>query len=56
MARAEQADSVRRTNLERGHHFREILWHTFGRMILLYFMPLLLLAVFFPRPVPAPNA
>ncbi|MCG6954671.1 MAG: hypothetical protein LJF04_01655 [Gemmatimonadetes bacterium] len=29
------------------HHSRELFWHTLGRLVLLYFLPLLLLAVFF---------
>jgi hypothetical protein len=28
-------------------HVRELFWNTFARLILLYFVPLLLLAVFF---------
>ncbi len=31
----------------RDGHGRELFWHTLGRMLLLYFVPLLLLAVFF---------
>ena len=28
-------------------HYRELFWATVGRLVLLYFVPLLLLAVFF---------
>jgi two-component system NtrC family sensor kinase len=31
----------------RSNHYRELLWHTLARQILLYFLPLLLLAAFF---------
>ncbi len=31
----------------RSHHYRELLWHTLARQVLLYFLPLLLLAAFF---------
>lgn len=37
-------ESARRN---RSHHYRELLWHTLARQILLYFIPLLLLAAFF---------
>jgi len=33
--------------VRQGQHFRELFWHTLGRMVLLYFVPLLLLATFF---------
>ncbi len=32
---------------DRDGHVRELFWHTLGRLLLLYFVPLLLLAVFF---------
>jgi two-component system NtrC family sensor kinase len=31
----------------RGGHSRELFWHTLGRLALLYFVPLILLAIFF---------
>jgi two-component system NtrC family sensor kinase len=31
----------------KGQHYREVFWYNLGRMALLYFMPLLLLTVFF---------
>ena len=31
----------------RGGHSRELFWHTLGRLVLLYFVPLILLAIFF---------
>ncbi len=33
--------------LSRAGHSRELFWHTLGRLLLLYFVPLLLLAIFF---------
>ena len=47
MATTDRTRSAGRTVLGKDPHFREVFWHTFGRMILLYFMPLLLLAAFF---------
>ncbi|MEW6742087.1 MAG: hypothetical protein AB1486_04950 [Planctomycetota bacterium] len=37
--------SARRTTQQ--SHYRELLWHTLTRLIVLYFLPLLLLAIFF---------
>jgi two-component system NtrC family sensor kinase len=34
-------------NQNPGSHYREVFWHTLSRLILLYFVPLLFLAVFF---------
>ena len=31
----------------RGGHSRELFWHTLGRLVLLYFVPLILLTIFF---------
>lgn len=44
----QQKPSDRPANANRGaRHYRELLWHTLTRQILLYFLPLLLLAAFF---------
>ena len=43
MATPENTSSRRRPD----PHFRGLFWHTLGRMLLLYFVPLLLLAIFF---------
>jgi len=40
-------DSVAGDRTRRDGHFRELFWHTLGRLVLLYFVPLLLLAAFF---------
>ena len=47
MAASDKTSSGRSPVSRKDDHFREIFWHTFGRMILRYFVPLLLLAVFF---------
>jgi len=46
MAAAQQATPPP-TGPAKDRHYRELLWPTFGRITLLYFVPLLLLAVFF---------
>jgi len=47
MAARSVAGSVRRSEPRGDLHPRELFWHTLGRMVLLYFVPLVLLAVFF---------
>ena len=38
---------IDRTSSPKGQHFRQVFWYNLARMALLYFVPLLLLAVFF---------
>ena len=47
MVRSHKSESVQHTKLADGQHFRELFWQTLGRMVVLYFMPLVLLAIFF---------
>jgi len=47
MRKARQSGSMLHRKPSETQHYRELFWQTFGRMLLLYFMPLLLLAAFF---------
>ncbi len=47
MATPENSSSNRGPESATSRHFRGLFWQTLGRMLLLYFVPLLLLAVFF---------
>ena len=47
MAAPDKTSSLRHQELPDSPHFRGLFWHTLGRMLLLYFVPLLLLALFF---------
>jgi len=47
MATPENSSSNRGPESATSRQFRGLFWHTLGRMLLLYFVPLLLLAIFF---------